>query len=72
MLSKMDLRGQMDAKSGELKNESRSKLFSAPGDAQESANGTTTNAFEIWLMVEFKMSFKIYIKMHKKVHLRMH
>ena len=47
MLSKMDLRGQMDAKSGELKNESRSKLFSAPGDAQESANGTTTNAFEI-------------------------
>ena len=37
----------MDAKSGELKNESRSKLFSAPGDAQESANGTTTNAFEI-------------------------
>ena len=72
MLSKMDLRGQMDAKSGELKNESKSKLFSAPGDAQESANGTTTNAFEMWLMVEFKMSFKIYIKMHKKVHLRMH
>ena len=62
----------MDAKSGELKNESKSKRFSTPGDAQESANGTTTNAFEMWLMVEFKMSFKIYIKMQKKVHLRMH
>ena len=53
----------MDAKSGELKNESKSKRFSTPGDAQESANGTTANAFEMWLMVEFKMSFKIYIKM---------
>ena len=74
----------MDAKSGELKNESKSKLFSAPDDAQESANGTTTNALEMWLMVEFKVHlimhleldlkvpFKVDIKMHKRVHLRMH
>ena len=30
----------MDAKSGQLKNESKSEIFSAPGDAQESAKGT--------------------------------
>ena len=33
MLSKMDLRVQMYAKSGQLKNESKSEIFSAPGDA---------------------------------------
>ena len=38
VLLKMDLRVQMDAKSSQLKNESKSELFSAPGDAQESAN----------------------------------
>ena len=53
MLSKMDLSGQMNAKSSEVKNESTSELFSAPGDAQESANGATTNAFELRLMVQF-------------------
>ena len=47
MISKMDLRGQMYAQSCELKNESKSELFSAPGDAQERAIGTTTNAFEM-------------------------
>ena len=40
----MDLKVQMDAKSGQLKNESKSEVFSAPDDAQESANGTTINA----------------------------
>ena len=33
MLSKMVLRVQMDAKSGQLKNVSKSELFSAPGHA---------------------------------------
>ena len=33
MHSKMDLRVQVDAKSGQLKNESKSEIFSAPGDA---------------------------------------
>ena len=72
----------MDAKSGQLKNESKSEIFSAPGDAQESANGTTINMFDVRLMVQFRMHliihtelhlkvhFKIYIKMNKNVHLR--
>ena len=72
----------MDAKSGQLKNESKSKIFSAPGDAQESANGTTINMFDVRLMVQFrihliihtelhlKLHFKICIKMNKNVHLR--
>ena len=80
----MDLKVQMNAKSVHLKNESKSQLYSAPDDAQGSANGTTINAFEVWLMLQFKMHlikhlelqlkvhFKIYIKMHKKVQLRMH
>ena len=72
----------MDAKSGQLKNESKSEIFSAPGDAQESANGTTINMFDVRLMVQFRMHliihtelhlklhFKIYIKTNKNVHLR--
>ena len=38
------LRVQMDAQSGQLKNESKSEIFSAPGNVQESVNGTTINA----------------------------
>ena len=80
----MDLRVQMYAKSGQLKNESKSEMFSAPGDAQESANGTTINEFDVRLMVQFrvhliihlelhlKVHFKIYIEVHKKVRLRLH
>ena len=72
----------MDAKSGQLKNESKSEIFSAPGDAQESANGTTINMFDVRLMVQFRMHliihtelhlkvhFKIYIKLNKNAHLR--
>ena len=41
MLFEMDLRVQMDAKSGQLKNKSKSEIFSTPGDEQESANETT-------------------------------
>ena len=33
----MDLRVQIDAKSGQLKNESKSEIFSATVDVQESA-----------------------------------
>ena len=74
---------QMDAKFSQLKNESNSEIFSAPGDAQESTNGTWINAFDGRLMVQFrvhliihlelhlKVHFKIYIKVHKKVHLRL-
>ena len=55
MLSKMDLRVQMDAKSGQLKNESKSEIFSALGDAQESANGTTINTFDMRLIMQFRV-----------------
>ena len=83
LLSKIDLRVQMDEKSGQLKNESKNELFTAPGDTQESATGTTTNLFKMRLMIQFRVliillqfhpfvHFKIYIKMHKKVHLWMH
>ena len=36
---------QMDEKSGQLKDESKSELLCAPGHTQESANGTTANVF---------------------------
>ena len=32
-----------------------SKIFSAPGDAQESANRTTINVFDVRLMVKFSV-----------------
>ena len=68
----------------ECKIESKSEPFSAPTCAHERAKWTMVNAFEVSLMLQFKMHqiihlelylkvhFKIYIKMHKKVHLRMH
>ena len=43
----MDLRVEMDAKFNQLKNESKSEIFSAPGDVQESANSTAINAFDV-------------------------
>ena len=84
ILSKLDLRVQMDTKSGQSKNESKREVSSAPDDVQESANGTTINAFDVPLMVEFrvhltihlefhlKVRFKIYVKVLKKVQLRLH
>ena len=80
----MDLTVQMDAKSGQLKNESKGEIFSVPGDAQESVNGTTINMFDVRLMVQFrvhlmkhmelhlKVQFKIYINVYKKVYPRLH
>ena len=41
----------MDAKSGQLKNESKRNIFCAPGDVQESVNGTTINALDVRLML---------------------
>ena len=34
----MDLRVQVDAKSDQLKNETKSEIFSAPGDANNKRN----------------------------------
>ena len=67
-------------KSGQLKNESKSELFTVPSDAQENTNGTAINAFDVNLMAQFRMHlvihlelhFTIYIKMYKKVHLIIH
>ena len=85
MLLKMDLMVQIDAKSDQLKNESKSEIFSVPVDAQESANETIINAFEVvslivqyWvqlimpLELHLKVPFTIYIKLDKKVHLLLH
>ena len=37
MVSNIDLRVRMDAKSGQIKNGNKSEIFSAPVDVQESA-----------------------------------
>ena len=58
MLSEMDLRVQIDAKSGQLK-------VCATGVAQESANGTTINAFEV---VQFRVHLIIRLKFNLKLH----
>ena len=55
MLSKMDLRVQMDAKPGLLKNESKSEIFSTPGDVQDSAKGAAINGFDLCLMVQVRI-----------------
>lgn len=57
----------MDAKSGQLKNESNSELFSAPADAQESVNGTTAKVFEVLLMRQFSVHLIIQLELHPKV-----
>ena len=79
----MGLRVQMDAKSGQSISESKSEIFSALGDAQESVNGKTVNVFDVHLVVHLRMlliihwelhlkvHFKIYIKVHKMLHLRL-
>ena len=38
MLSRIDLRVQVDVKSGQLKSESKSEIFSTPGDANNERN----------------------------------
>ena len=51
ILLKMDVRIQIDSKSGLFKNESKSEIFSASSDAQESANWTTKNASQAHLLI---------------------
>ena len=72
MLSKTDLRMQMDATSDQLKNENKSELFSALVDAQESANGTTINSFEVCLIVQFRVHLIIHLELHLKVHFKIY
>ena len=58
MLFKIDVKVQMDAKSGQLKIESMS----------ESANGKTINAFEVRLMIQFRVHLIIHLGLHLKVN----
>ena len=70
MLSKMDLRVQMDAKSVQIKNESETEIFSAPGKTQKFVSGTTISVFDVRLMVQFRVHLIIHLELHLKVHLR--
>ena len=63
MVSNIDLRVRMDAKSGQLKNGNKSEIFSAPVDVQESAN-ETTNAFDVSLIVQFWVHLIIHLGLH--------
>ena len=58
MLLKMDLRVQMDAKSGQLKIKSVS----------ESANEKRRNLFEVHLMMQFRVYLIIHLDLHLKVN----
>ena len=58
MLLKMDLRVQMNAKSGQLKIESMG----------ESVNGKTINAFELRLMIQFRVHQIIHLELHLKMN----
>ena len=61
MLLKIDLRVQMDEKCGQLKVESMSA----------SANGKTINAFEVPLMMQFKLHLIIRLELHFQMYLVM-
>ena len=45
----------MDAKHGQLKDESKNEVFSTPGDEQRSVNGTKMNVFDVPLMVQLRV-----------------
>ena len=58
MLLKLDLRVQMDAKSG------NSKIESMSGNT----NRKTMNAFEVSLMIQFRVHLIIHLELHLKVN----
>ena len=58
MLLKMYLRVQMNVKPGQLKIESIS----------ESANGKTKNAFQVRLMIQFRVNLITQLELHLKVN----
>ena len=62
----------MDAKFGQLKNESKTNIFCVPGNAQESANGTTRSEFGVSLMVYFRVHLIIYLELHLKMHFKIY
>ena len=64
MLLKRDIRVQMDVKFGKLKNESKSELFSAPGDAlQDPHKVLQKGATEVPLKVALQVAFQLHLLM---------
>ena len=51
----MDVRIQIDSKSGLFKNERKSEIVSSSSDAQESANWTMINASQACLLIESRL-----------------
>ena len=47
-----------------LKNESKSARFSVTYDAQEGANGTTINLFEVRLMIKLRVNLITHLELH--------
>ena len=68
----MGLSVQKDAKFDQLKNESETKIFCKTGDAQESANGTMINVFDVRLMVQFRVHLIIHLQLHFKMHFKIY
>ena len=62
----------MDRISGQLKNESKSALFSEPGDAQWSENRTAIMRFQVRLMIQFRVHLIMHLKLHLKVHFKIY
>ena len=67
---KMGSRVQMNAISCQLKNQSKSEFSISRGYAQDSANRTTTNAFEVRLMIQYLVQLLIHLELHVKVHFK--
>ena len=70
MLSNIDISVQMNSKSVQLKNKSKSELFREPVYAHESAKKTTTNAFRVHLMLQFRVHLIIHLELYLKVHFK--
>ena len=72
----MDLTLQMDKKSAQLKNETKSEYFSAPADTQDDIKRTKIKAVEVRLIVQFKVHLiihlELYLKVHFKIYTKMH
>ena len=60
----------MDPEYGQLKNESKRELFSAPADAQDNISRTTINAFQRRLMIQFRLHLIIHLELRLKVHFK--
>ena len=70
MLSNMDISVQINATFAQLKNKSKSEIFREPVYAHESAKRTTTNAFGVRLMLQFRVHLIIHLELYLKVHFK--